>query len=496
MNAPELYLNTELSSAQRRSVQRKARAGELNRIAPGVFTTLPEDQWEALISRHRLRILGALFPEAVISYRSALAGGVPVDQKIYLSYSYGRSTELPGLRIVLVRGTGRTEGDMPLGQHLFLAGETRQLLENLTINRGPDKKAAGETEVENRLVTICEARGEAALNRIRDDARSSASKLGLQREFKKLEGMIGAILGSRKDRKPITAAAIALSKGEGYDSMRLERFDALASLLRARANPQIPDVAIEGASRANFALMESYFSNYIEGTKFSIEEAADIALRGKPVVKRPKDSKDIEGVFRHAFEPAWRLQTLATGESSLEQLRARHADTMAARPEVEPGQFKTVVNYAGNTEFVHPRHVVGTLIEGTRRLAQVPEGFARAVMAHFIVAEVHPFIDGNGRISRLLMNAELSAAGLCRIVIPTIVREEYLDALRLHTRQSDADPLIRFLERMQKWTSSFDYSDFASLESAMKKANAFEENPREFRLTWPTPQMAKEAAQR
>jgi len=33
---------------------------------------------------------------------------------------------------------------------------------------------------------------------------------------------------------------------------------------------------------------------------------------------------------------------------------------------------------------------------------------ARALLAMFIVSEVHPFIDGNGRLARLVMNAELS----------------------------------------------------------------------------------------
>jgi Fic family protein len=40
----------------------------------------------------------------------------------------------------------------------------------------------------------------------------------------------------------------------------------------------------------------------------------------------------------------------------------------------------------------------------------------------FLVAEVHPFSDGNGRLSRIMMNPELVAAGEQRIVVPTIYR--------------------------------------------------------------------------
>jgi Fic family protein len=37
----------------------------------------------------------------------------------------------------------------------------------------------------------------------------------------------------------------------------------------------------------------------------------------------------------------------------------------------------------------------------------------------FLISEVHPFDDGNGRVARAFMNAELVAAGHCRILIPS-----------------------------------------------------------------------------
>ena len=38
----------------------------------------------------------------------------------------------------------------------------------------------------------------------------------------------------------------------------------------------------------------------------------------------------------------------------------------------------------------------------------------------FLVSEVHPFIDGNGRVARIMMNAELVAGGQVKILIPTV----------------------------------------------------------------------------
>jgi len=76
---------------------------------------------------------------------------------------------------------------------------------------------------------------------------------------------------------------------------------------------------------------------------------------------------------------------------------------MQARPEVLPGAFKILANGACNTEFVAPRLVRGTLVEGSRMLLTVPAGTARALMAMLVVSEVHPFTDGTGRLAHLVM---------------------------------------------------------------------------------------------
>jgi len=120
-----------------------------------------------------------------------------------------------------------------------------------------------------------------------------------------------------------------------------------------------------------------------------------------------------------------------------------------------------------------------------RRLTQVQPGLPRAILAGFLISEVHPFADGNGRVSRLVMNAELSAAGLTRIIIPTVARDDYVGALRLVTREGNADPLVRFLVDMQRWTASFAYADLSQLEDTMRGCSAFEENLRDYRLGWP-----------
>jgi hypothetical protein len=165
------------------------------------------------------------------------------------------------------------------------------------------------------------------------------------------------------------------------------------------------------------------------------------------------------------------------------------------RPESSPGEFKLERNRAGGTWFVDPDMVRGTLIEGSLLAQSIPEGLARAVFYSFIVTEVHPFNDGNGRMSRLVMNAELSRAGEARIIIPTLFHEEYVDCQRQLSRQNIPDGLIHALSLMQQWTVAFDYADVNALIEAVKRTNALERSRTQFRLTLPdgSPLVSKQA---
>ena len=483
MRQQDLYLNEELTPTERRAVQRRAQKGELHRIAPGVFTPLPEDQWPGLLQREKVRFLAAQFPNAVVGYRTAFEGMANRDGVVFLTSSYNRIYRYPGLTVSLVKGVDAQDGDKPISSRaLFFPSLARLLLENLTVDRHPLHRCVAKTEMEKRLTLICESRGESHLNALRDEAKKLAPLLGLEREFGKLEKLIGAILGTRPARSLHDPSARAAATGLPYDSSRIALFDTLVAELRTRNFAPLPDRATSDTARTHMAFLESYFSNFIEGTEFEIGEARDIVMHGKVAEKRPKDSHDILGVFRQISHSGWRSQTLSTTSQALEQLRARHADMMQARPEIEPGEFKDRMNYAGSVAFVAPERARGTLVEGARRLADVPPGMPRALLAMFLVAEVHPFLDGNGRLARLVMNAELSAAGEHRVIVPTLAREEYLDCLRQLTRHGDADGFIRYMDQLQRWSACVDYENLDAVIESMKACNAFERSRTQFKL--------------
>jgi hypothetical protein len=69
----------------------------------------------------------------------------------------------------------------------------------------------------------------------------------------------------------------------------------------------------------------------------------------------------------------------------------------------------------------------------------------RAVMGHFIFVFIHPYMDGNGRIGRFLMNAMLASGGYPWTVIPVEERDRYMESLEAASVDQDIRPFAKFL---------------------------------------------------
>ena len=93
----------------------------------------------------------------------------------------------------------------------------------------------------------------------------------------------------------------------------------------------------------------------------------------------------------------------------------------------------------------------------------------------FMISEVHPFTDGNGRISRIMMNAELVAADQSKIIIPTVFREDYLNALRRLTRRNDPSVLLHAMTRVRNFSANITGDNFEETRHYLERCNAFKE---------------------
>ena len=107
------------------------------------------------------------------------------------------------------------------------------------------------------------------------------------------------------------------------------------------------------------------------------------------------------------------------------------------------------------------------------RASSIPAGLAQRARILLLAAEGHPFADGNGRVARLSMNAELTAATETRIVIPTVLRTDYMSALVKTTTHAQPSGLVAVLGHARRHTAQTDYSTFERAERMLRLTNAF-----------------------
>ena len=80
-----------------------------------------------------------------------------------------------------------------------------------------------------------------------------------------------------------------------------------------------------------------------------------------------------------------------------------------------------------------------TLLRGEKEPA------VRAVLGHFFFVYIHPYVDGNGRMGRFLMNVMLASGGFPWTVIPIETRNDYMAALEEASVRRNIEPFSRFL---------------------------------------------------
>jgi hypothetical protein len=72
----------------------------------------------------------------------------------------------------------------------------------------------------------------------------------------------------------------------------------------------------------------------------------------------------------------------------------------------------------------------------------------RAVLGHFVFVYIHPYMDGNGRLARFLMNLMLATAGYVWTVIPVQKRDEYMKALEQASSFANINPFASFVAEL------------------------------------------------
>jgi hypothetical protein len=331
-------------------------------------------------------------------------------------------------------------------------------------------------EIEERLEQIIRVNGEEEINKLRDQARILSEQLEMQKEFEKLNRLISALLKTKTSKILSSPLAKSRAFGKPYDPARLELFETLFRELKQTEFPHREEKNTTPSSFRNFAFFESYFSNYIEGTVFEIDEAKQIIQTNKPIPARNDDSHDVLGTYQIVSNKKEMEITPSSPEEFLKIISLRHSILLSARVNKNPGLFKDKNNFAGSTSFVDFNLVRGTLIQSYDFYNALDHPFAKAAYIMFVMSEVHPFLDGNGRIARVMMNAELVNARQSKIIIPTVFREDYLGALKKFTKQRKCDTYIKMLQRAHEFSANVYSENMDEMQKYLTSCNAFIED--------------------
>jgi hypothetical protein len=74
-----------------------------------------------------------------------------------------------------------------------------------------------------------------------------------------------------------------------------------------------------------------------------------------------------------------------------------------------------------------------------------------------------------------MMNAELVAADQSKVIIPTVFREDYLNALRRLTRKGDPSVIIRAMSRVRQFSAKLTGDDFETTRKYLEECFAFKD---------------------
>jgi len=207
---------------------------------------------------------------------------------------------------------------------------------------------------------------------------------------------------------------------DAYHSLSIEGYRVTNELIeKVRGGNWNPDTDVSDEQQKNAMAARGYFQAF-EAVKKSIK----VILEGK----NPGEvaNSDHSAWYRELFAPSVAVGLLNPGD-----LAGYRSSQVYIR-----GSMHTPLN---------PEAVRDAMPVLFDLLKSEPDARVRAILGHFIFVYIHPYMDGNGRIGRFLMNAMLISGGYEWTVIPVERRPEYMKALEKASVKGDITGFTNFI---------------------------------------------------
>jgi Fic family protein len=211
-----------------------------------------------------------------------------------------------------------------------------------------------------------------------------------------------------------------VSVTDAYHSLSIEGYRVTPELInRVRTGDWNPEQNTDNKERLNALAARGYWQAY-QAVRKSIEQILDGHHAGEVV------DNDHRIWYREMFAPG----VTAGIHKPADLAGYRNAPVFIRRSMHMPPS----------------REVMRDTMPAFFELLQAEENAAvRVVLGHFIFVYIHPYMDGNGRIGRFLMNVLLASGGYPWTIVPLEKRNDYMAALEEASTNQNIEPFAKFL---------------------------------------------------
>ncbi|MDO5843524.1 MAG: Fic family protein [Methanocorpusculum sp.] len=192
----------------------------------------------------------------------------------------------------------------------------------------------------------------------------------------------------------------------------------------------------------------TYSSNALEGNSLTESETKIVLEDGLTIDGKPL--RDIYEAVGHAKAYEYLYSIAEKQPITLDHILTIHKLFYSQIDEKRAGKFRESRVFISGSRYPLPnpeklKSLMNDFVEWFNSNESILHPVEFAALVHLKFVFIHPFIDGNGRVARLLMNLALLRNGYTITVIPPILRREYIESLE--TAHKDTEQYCIFIAR-------------------------------------------------
>jgi Fic family protein len=192
----------------------------------------------------------------------------------------------------------------------------------------------------------------------------------------------------------------------------------------------------------------TYSSNAIEGNSLTEVETKVLLEDGLTVGGKPL--REMYEAVGHSAAYDYMLTLTESKSITVNDIKTLHRLFYHNIDEKHAGVWRDIPVIVTGTDYVFPLpkelpRLMDELEEWITDNRDKMHPIEFAAMLHLKFVTIHPFVDGNGRVARLLMNTSLIGDGFLLAIVPPILRTEYISAIRAYQKKKNAVPFTEFI---------------------------------------------------